>query len=196
MRSLIVLMACTVVPSAACSGPDADGESTGDNDTTTGDARERIDGTRVDITCTVVGEEGCSEDCVPVRSVPRWLAGIGEECIRSGVFFGCTPAPDSGYWGGNISTAQSGLCTHLPPPDPFLYCFDGRGDISWVLSHAELFCGLSHGDCMGEVEFPPACYEDVPDDNISPIPHYGDPSPPFDWECARERPMPTSCYTE
>ncbi|TNF32887.1 MAG: hypothetical protein EP329_09080 [Deltaproteobacteria bacterium] len=146
----------------------------------------------VDEDCEVIGPERCSEGCMAVRSAPRWRVGVRSDCIRSGVFFGCTPDPDASRWGGG-STGLESACAYLPPPDPFMYCFNGRYDTDWFFAYGERFCG-SGADCSGARDpLPAACVEDLPDDNISP---QSAPLQPFDFDCSAQHPMPPACYTE
>lgn len=96
--------------------------------------------------CHVIGDEACSENCVPVISSST---GFNQPCTKDGVFFGCVPEPGSDFWEtSDVQIDQDGVCDLLVGEEPaYFYCFEGRFNVYWYYKHLSRFC---QGECSVE----------------------------------------------
>lgn len=147
----------------------------------------------------------CPAGCIPVVSVPRSIARVGDGCIHSGVHFGCTQALDDPMWTDPNKgfSGPHGLCSPKPGT-PFSYCFVGRQQVYWYMHQGGYlgFCDpvIFHNP-LCDIPPPPkpeACLHDYPDDNISPpYPISGELDDSLAYRCVRAGwPLPLDCYTE
>ena len=150
--------------------------------------------------CEIIGPEQCSAGCMPVISVPRFIATFQAGCVKSGVFFGCTPDENDPMWSDpeRGSSLPWSVCT-AKPGSYFLYCFARWEQVYWYyeLGGYEQFCEDHCPLPIGAV--PPECVTDFPDDNVSPPEplHAPPPSGDFWAECAHGSwPMKEDCYVE
>lgn len=97
------------------------------------------------------GATTCPDRCTPVittsRSTPR-------PCTKDGIFLGCVPAADSGFW-GEVHADVIAVCDR-PVFDPaYYYCLEGRGNVAFYFSGIVAWC-TGTPDC-NEVEVVTMC---------------------------------------
>jgi len=108
------------------------------------DIRDRVANDK----CVVMDGGPCEADCMPVYS-----SNISEVyCAVEGVFFGCVPAVDTGFWdtGDEVTIGQFGACDVLRDDQKqYRYCFEGVYGLYWYYRHRD------EGWCQGECPISP-----------------------------------------
>ena len=97
----------------------------------------------VEDNCEVVDGVRCEEDCMPLYSSNK----AQTYCAVAGVFFGCVPGLDTGFWptGDVLTTGQYAVCDVLrDDPKQYLYCFEETFGLYWYYRH------MDEGWCQGE----------------------------------------------
>jgi len=148
-RQIPVLSLLQIILAAGCVADQgtADSDASPVDDTSVADSSVDIEG-GTDIkrpkppdNCEVIDGASCEADCMAVYSSNRTI-----QCAIDGVFFGCVPALDTGFWDGDdLVTGQFAVCDVLrDDPKQYRYCFEGTFGLYWYYKNVKQWC---EGEC-------------------------------------------------